>query len=42
MGKYSEEYQLGDKIDVLGVLEINSFGGVDSVQINMKDIRRSY
>ena len=42
MGKYSEEYQLGDKIDVLGVLEINSYGGVDTVQINMKDIRRSY
>ena len=42
MGKYTEEYQLGDKIDVLGVLEINSYGGVDSVQINMKDIRRSY
>ena len=42
MGKYTEEYQLGDKIDVLGVLEINSYGGVDSVQINMRDIRRSY
>ena len=42
MGKYSEEYQLGDKIDIIGVLEINSFNGVESVQINMKDLRRSY
>ena len=42
MGKYSEEYQLGDKIDVIGVLEINLFNGVESVQINMKDLRRSY
>ncbi len=42
MGMYSEEYQLGDKIDVIGVLEINSFNGMECVQINMKDIRRSY
>ncbi len=42
MGKYSEEYLIGDKIDVIGVLEINSFNGVESVQINMKDIRKSY
>lgn len=42
MGGYSEEYQLGDKVDVIGVLEINSFNGMECVQINMKDIRRSY
>lgn len=42
MGQYSEEYQLGDKIDVIGVLEINAFNGMECVQINMKDIRRSY
>lgn len=42
MGKCSEEYLIGDKIDVIGVLEINSFNGVESVQINMKDIRKSY
>ncbi len=42
MGMYSEEYQLGDKIDVIGVLEINSFNGMECVQINMKDIRKSY
>ncbi len=42
MGAYSEEYLIGDKIDVVGILEINSFNGVESVQINMKDIRKSY
>ena len=42
MGYYSEEYLIGDKIDVVGILEINSFNGVESVQINMKDLRKSY
>ena len=42
MGKYSEEYLIGDKIDVIGVLEINSFNGIESVQINMRDLRKSY
>ena len=41
MGELTEEYKIGDKIDVVGVLEINSFNGVDSVQINMKDIMKS-
>ena len=42
MGKYAEEYRISDKIDVLGVLEINSFNGRDTIQINMRDIRKSY
>ena len=42
MGRYSEEYLIGDKVDIIGLLEINSFNGTDSVQINMKDIRKSY
>ena len=42
MGHYSEEYLIGDKIDVIGTLEINVFNGLESVQINMKDIRKSY
>ena len=42
MGKCSEEYLIGDKVDVIGVLETNTFNGIESVQINMKDIRRSY
>lgn len=42
MGGYSEEYLIGDRIDVVGILEINSFNGIESVQINMRDIRKSY
>lgn len=41
LGHLTEDYRIGDKIDVVGVLEINSFNGVDSLQINMKDIMRS-
>lgn len=42
MGQYSEEYLIGDKIDVIGVLEINTFNGIENVQINIKDLRKSY
>ncbi|MBR3883082.1 MAG: single-stranded-DNA-specific exonuclease RecJ [Clostridia bacterium] len=42
MGKCSEEYLIGDRVDIIGVLETNVFNGVESVQINMKDIRKSY
>ena len=42
MGYLVDEYLLGDKIDVVGCLEINSFNGRESVQINLKDIRKSY
>lgn len=41
LGELAEEYRIGDKIDVVGVLEVNSFNGVDSLQINMKDVMRS-
>lgn len=42
MGYLVDEFLLGDKVDVLGNLEINSFNGRESVQINLKDIRKSY
>ena len=41
MGNLVEEYKMGDKVDVAGVLEINTFNGVDNLQINMKDIMKS-
>lgn len=41
IGYLADEYRIGDKIDVVGVLEINSFNGVESVQINIKDIMKS-
>ena len=41
MGHLVNDYLIGDKVDVVGVLEINSFNGIESVQINLKDIMKS-
>lgn len=41
LGYLAEDYKIGDKIDVAGNLEINSFNGVDSIQINLKDLMKS-
>lgn len=41
LGYLANEYRIGDKIDVVGTLEINSFNGVDSLQINIKDVMKS-
>ena len=37
-GYLANEYKIGDKIDVVGSLEINEFNGNQSMQINIKDI----
>lgn len=41
LGDLAEEYLIGDKVNVVGYLEINSFNGQDKVQINLKDIMKS-
>ncbi len=41
LGHLSEEYRIGEKIDIAGVLEINTFNGYDNVQIKIKDIMKS-
>ncbi len=41
MGQLVNEYRIGDKVDIAGVLEINTFNGIDNLQINMKDIMKS-
>ena len=41
LGYLSNEYRIGDKIDVVGNLEINTFNGVDNLQINIKDVMKS-
>ena len=41
MGYLADEYLIGDKIDVVGVLEINTFNGIDNLQINLKDVMKS-
>lgn len=42
MGELANEYLIGNKIDVVGTLEINNFNNVENIQINLKDIRKSY
>ncbi len=41
MGSLAEEYKIGDKIDVAGILEINTFNGEDNIQINIKDLMKA-
>ena len=41
LGYKAEEFLIGDKVDVVGTLEINSFNGIENVQINLKDIMKS-
>lgn len=42
MGKMVNDFLLGDRVDVAGSLEINKFNGRESIQINLKDLRKSY
>ena len=41
LGDLSEEYLIGDKVDVVGTLEINAYNGQEQIQINLKDIMKS-
>lgn len=41
LGHLSNEYVIGDRVNVAGSLEINSFNGVDNIQINLKDMMKS-
>ncbi len=41
MGNLAEEYLIGDKVDILGTLEVNSYNGIETIQINLKDIMKS-
>ena len=41
LGYLTEEYLIGDRIDIVGVLELNSYGGEELVQINIKDLMKS-
>ena len=41
IGEWIEKYLIGDKVDVVGSLEINSFNGMEQVQLVIKDMRKS-
>jgi single-stranded-DNA-specific exonuclease len=40
-GYLTEEYRIGDKVDVVGTLEINKFNGEENMQILLKDMMKS-
>ena len=42
LGSLAEEYRIGDKIDVVGNLEINEYNSNKNIQIRLIDIRKSY
>ncbi len=41
MGYKAEEFLIGDRVDIVGALEINSFNGMENIQFNLKDIMKS-
>ena len=41
IGYLAEQYCIGDKIDIVGTLEINNFNGNNIIQFNLKDIMKS-
>ena len=41
LGELSKQYVIGDKVDVIGNLEFNSFNGVEKLQINLKDMMKT-
>ena len=41
IGEVAENYLIGDKVDIVGSLEVNSFNGMEQVQIVIKDMRKT-
>ena len=41
LGELTNEYKIDDRVDIVGNLEINSFNGMENIQINIKDIMKS-
>lgn len=41
LGNLADEFLIGDKVDIVGTLEENSYKGIEKIQINIKDIMKS-
>lgn len=41
MGDKKDSIRMGDKVDILHYLELNHYNGIESVQLNVKDIKKS-
>lgn len=42
LGNLADEYTIEDYVDIVGTLEVNRFNGMEQIQINLKEIRKSY
>ena len=41
LGHLADEFLIGDRVDIVGTLEDNSYNGVQKIQINIKDIMQA-
>lgn len=41
LGDLKDSIRMGDKVDILNYLELNRYNGFESVQLNVKDIKKS-
>lgn len=41
MGNLASQYKIGDKVDIVGNIEVNSYNGKDSIQLVIVDLRKS-
>lgn len=41
MGDLSNQYQIGDKVDIVGNIGVNRFRNIENIQVTLKDIRMS-
>lgn len=41
MGNKKDEIRMGDKVDILHYLEVNRYNGLDKIQLNVKDLKKS-
>jgi len=41
MGYLASQYKIGDKVDIVGNIEVNSYNGKDSIQLVIVDLRKS-
>lgn len=43
MGDYADKFVVGDRVDIVGIFEISKINGeYETIQINVKDMRRAY
>ena len=41
MGDLTNQFQIGDKVDIVGNIGINQFRNTENISITLKDIRKS-